>query len=187
MAENRKNDVNSWRWQTVSKGKEKRMLRDGTAVAYAVCRQLPQRRLWRLVSWGTCFCLHDSCRLFASAAQLCAFCLPGIRVRNQLQHFLPQTRRTHQHGNCGGLQPGCHSGTVSSASHKSHDIAVASVRLCLGRILSYLSLDASSHWVKGDELWKSTFTGEEEKWSVFHFTMKVFVILCQWTLAPTEM
>lgn len=118
---------------------------------------------------------------------ICAFCLPGVRVRNQLQHFLPQTRRTHQHGNCSGLQPGCHSGTVSSASHKSHDIAVASVRLCLGRILSYLSLDASSHWVKGDELWKSTFTGEEEKWRVFHFTMKVFVILCRWTFAPTEM
>ncbi|XP_069455502.1 WD repeat-containing protein 27 isoform X9 [Ovis canadensis] len=57
--------------------------------------------------------------------------LSGVRVRNQLQHFLPQTRRTHQHGNCSGLQPGCHSADQVPQLHFLKRLIFLTVYPCL--------------------------------------------------------
>ena len=161
------------------KGKRENMFHDVASVAQAVCRQLPRMWLWCLVSWGTCF---RSAQFLAS-------------VHSVFQAYVYETSSSTFSRRLAG-----HTSTVTAVafspvatqvrfpvSYKSLVTAVVSVRLCLGRILSYLSLHASFHWAQGDELRKATFTGEEEEWRVFHFTMKIFVILCQWTFASTEM
>lgn len=89
------------------RGKEKRVLRDFSSEPPGVGGQLVGRRYdpWLAVEGASAWHGERSTVARPDPEPPLVSCLLGLHLRDGLQHFFPQTGRTHGHGHGSGLQP----------------------------------------------------------------------------------